>query len=175
MNTPTWPVVCATGPRPHHLPPGAEPWVRAKLHDAAVWLRDQCGTTVGLSGMALGVDTWWAQALLDAGLTLGAYVPHPQQDARWPRAARAEWARLRGLADPGHSRMVSDHHHARAMTDRNRALMEDAVAVVAVMDPARRWGGTFDAVRIAHRLGRTGVWLDPVAQVVRRGLPNGTA
>jgi len=75
MVADVWPTVCATGHRPQHLDPSAIHWVQEKLTAGAVWLRDERGMKVGITGMALGVDTWWAHAVLAAGLELHAYIP----------------------------------------------------------------------------------------------------
>lgn len=73
----TWPIVMVTGHRPQHLSPGVRPWVRAELERLALKLRDEHGTATGISGMAVGADLWWADAVVKAGLRLWAHVPFP--------------------------------------------------------------------------------------------------
>lgn len=161
-----WPVVAVTGPRPHHLSKPGRDWTRIKLVAGAVWLRDQCSTVTGLSGMALGVDQWWAQSVLDAGLKLGAYLPCPDQDARWYDTDRKRWAVLLEQADHRHVTAAA-YTGPQVLHDRNRHMLAAAAAVLAVWDPGRRAGGTWSAVRTAHRLRLPGVHLDPVARTVR--------
>lgn len=169
-----WPVVAATGHRQRNLPPGSEAWVREKLAAGAVWLRDERGCRTAISGLALGVDTWWARAVLDAGLELWAYVPFPQQPDPWPRAAKAEWRRLLNRAakvehlgdldglPPGRRKaMATALLHAR-----NGQMLDDADAVIAVLDPAKTGGGTVSAVRSARALGLPIVHLNPRARTV---------
>lgn len=177
--TDAWPIVCATGHRPKGLSPETQAWCRDKLGKAAVWLRDERGCTVGISGMALGVDTWWAQAVLNAGLDLWAYVPFPQQPDVWPAPARTEWsallkraAQVRYAGDLGNL-LGEDRRRAavRLLHHRNDLMLADSAAVVAVLDVAKRSGGTRSAAVKANRAGMPGVHLDPAAQTVRVGLP----
>jgi uncharacterized phage-like protein YoqJ len=172
----TWPTVCATGHRPQHLDASAAHWVKEKVTAGAVWLRDERGTKVGVSGMALGVDTWWAHAVLAAGLELHAYIPFESQPDRWTPSERAEWARLRGLAtvvkvvgpNPRDRREAVRMLHAR-----NDAMLAASDAAVAVLLAGKTDGGTASAVRKADRLGLPGVHLEPTARRVRVVEPGG--
>lgn len=62
-----WARVSATGHRPQNLPRGSAPWVRGELARVAEKLRAEHGTRIAISGGALGVDLWWADAAHDAG------------------------------------------------------------------------------------------------------------
>jgi len=180
-----WPIVCATGHRPQHLSSPARSFTRDKLLRAAQWLRDERGTTVGLSGFALGTDLWWADAVVRAGLTLGAYIPCSDQTARWTGGDRREWERLRALADPAHSyecdqpyNGLDDQRHTgpELMNQRNTKMITAADAVLCVWITGKHSGGTWDAINTAHQLNRPGVHLDPSqhldpARAVRLGLP----
>lgn len=167
-----WPIVCLTGPRPQHLTDDSRTWVQAKLHDAARWLVEQRGTQVGISGMALGCDTWWAEAVLAAGLTLGAHVPFPQQPDRWTAQDQQVWRDLCGRADAAHSRTYADAYSNQALHARNAGMLAASAAVVCVWCPNRREGGTYSAVRTAQQKRMAGVHLDPCARTVRLGLPD---
>lgn len=162
-----WDIVAATGHRPQHLSKPQRDWIRGQLAAAAVWLRDYAGTRVALSGMALGVDTWWAQAALDAGLTLGAHVPCPPNPAKWGPKDIAEFERLVAAADPAYSRRYAETYTRRCMTDRNEGMLRAARAALYVWMPAKRTGGTWDAVQIGRRLELPGIHFNPVAMVKR--------
>lgn len=166
----TWPAVALTG---HRNLGAAADWVAAQLRDGARRLAEQ-GTTVGASGMALGADTLWAHAVLDAGLQLHSVIPfeaQPEKPHRWTPEQRAEWLRLRGLAaretvcSPNprdYTRTVSALHY------RNQVLIDSAPdGLIAVWDGRRR-GGTWQALQYAGRVGRPIVWVDPVRRVVER-------
>ncbi len=177
--TAPWPIVVATGHRPKDLSRDQQAWCQDKLTKAAVWLRDERGCTVGISGLALGVDTWFAQAVVDAGLDLWAYVPFPQQSDPWSPAQRREWERLLSLAvkvvyagDLGDRAGDARRREAvRLLHKRNDMMLADCVAVCAVLDVTRKTGGTLSAVRKAVRRGMSGVHLDPVTRTVRVRLP----
>lgn len=164
----TWPVVCATAHR--QLTADAEPWVRGKLTACAVWLRDNCGTRIAVSGMALGGDQVWAESAIDAGLELHAYVPYQSQPNRWSPDAQERWGKLISAA----SHVVvcnpnpADRKAAiRMLHARNDAMLAASNAVVAVLRGDATKGGTASAVRKAQRLGLPGVHLDPATQRVR--------
>lgn len=175
-----WPTVSATGHR-DLTGPDAERWVRDKLIAGAVWLRDHCGTTTAISGMARGVDTWWALAALDAGLKLWAYIPFAEQTARWNRADRQCWEDLCARADPAKvlGRIPPDLPAKarsavvnRLLAERNLAMLSDSHAVLAVWEPSRLDGGTHGALVTAAKRGMPGIHLDPVGRRVVRRLPD---
>jgi uncharacterized phage-like protein YoqJ len=171
--TEVWSVVCATGHR--RIPPAVLPWVRTKLAAAATWLRDQRQTRVGISGMALGADMLWAEAVLDAGLGLHAHVPFPQQPNLWPDDQRVRWRRLLERAAEvvwygdldGVPEAQRKATAVRLLHARNDGMLAASAAVVAVYDPRQTGGGTASAVRKAIRLRLPVVHLDPAARTVR--------
>ncbi|MFG1872057.1 hypothetical protein [Micromonospora arborensis] len=165
--TALWPVVCATGHRPQHLTPDARDWSARELTRVAAKLRDEHGTRIGISGMALGVDTWWAHAVLAAGLQLWAYVPFPEQHKRWKPEDQAEWHRLLTLAS--RVRYFGQRYDVRLLHARNDGMLLDAQAVTAVWLPGKKDGGTYSAVNKARRLRHPVIHLDP--QRKRTSLP----
>lgn len=167
-----WPVVALTGHRPQHLSAPARDWVRTNLLSCATWLREQRNTTIAVSGFALGADLWWAAAAVRAGLELWAYLPYPQQAQHWPVADRAEWARLRGLANPARERVFGDRYSVQALHARNDGMLDDGDALVSVWDPGKTDGGTYSATRKASQRGMAGIHLDPARQKVRFELPD---
>lgn len=168
-----WEIVAATGHRPQHLSKPQRDWIREQLALAAVWLRDHAGTRVALSGLALGVDTWWAQAALAAGLTLGAHVPCPPNPAKWGPKDITEFERLVALADPAYSHQYADTYTRRCMDDRNEGMLAAARAGLYVWLPGKRSGGTWNAVQVGRRLALPGIHFDPAA-MVKRFVPPGT-
>lgn len=178
-----WPIAAATGHRPQYFPsPAARRWTIATIADCVRWLRDEAGTTVLLSGMALGVDQWWADAGIKAGLTLGAHVPCPPNPAKWQPAQIREYQRLLDHADPVYSRLYSPGYTSTCMDERNRGMIVACNALVCVWMSSRRTGGTANALRDARRLGRTaGLHIDPdkaslpKRESIRFGVPTLTA
>lgn len=158
-----WGIVAGTGHRPQHLLPTQRAWLRARLGDAVVYLVERRGMRVGISGLALGFDTWWAQALLarralHGDVELWGYAPCPQQPDRWSGTDRKVWRDLVEHAD--RVRYVADHYHGTCMDDRNEAMLDDAVAVLAGWRGLKRSGGTWNAIGSARRRRMPGVLLD---------------
>lgn len=189
MTAPVWSTVMVTGHRPQDIPEDAHGWVRDKLYRGAVWLRDQRGMTTGITGMALGSDLWWADALHRAGVPFAAHIPFPQQPDPWRRRnpeAVAEWQRLRALADRDREVVYGDlaglAEHARKrvavklLHQRNDGMLTGRVhgrqvcapsdAVVGVWRPDKRDGGTYSALVKAHRAGLPVVHINPLARTV---------
>lgn len=173
---PEWRVVAATGHRPKDLTPREQAWVKTTLWPVVNRLRDRYGMTLGLSGMAPGTDTWWAQHLVKAGVPFSAHIPFPQQPDRWPPKARAEWERLRGLADSeqvygdidGLSGGVRDRRVVQLLHERNDGMLRAADAVVAVWIPSKHQGGTYSVLRKARQLGLPIVHLNPRDRTIHR-------
>ncbi len=173
----TWKTVSATGHR--EVPADAEPWVRAELVHCARWLHEH-GTRYAISGMARGVDLWWADAAVTAGLHLCAAIPFEEQPAHWPRAQQAEWRRLRRLAVRERVIGVLPADTAprqrsatvnRLLHARNDFMLDRAAGVVAVWERGRFDGGTHGALVKAARRHLPGIWLDPAARSVAFTLP----
>jgi hypothetical protein len=176
-----WPTVAATGHRPQHFPsPAVRRWTIDTITSCVRWLRDEAGATVLLSGMALGVDQWWAAAGIEAGLTLGAHVPCPP-NPQWTPAQLREYRRLLDHADPAHSRTYADTFTRTCMDDRNRGMIAAADALVCVWMSAKRRGGTYNAIRDARRIGLAGLHIDPdrasgpKRDAIRFGIPTLTS
>lgn len=136
-------VLAFTGHRPHKLA-GVEAEVklaiRAALHDLK--------PTTCISGMALGVDTWAAEACVELGIPFIAAVPFEGQDAVWPLDAQTRYRELLRSAAKVH--VVSKGGFTRAkFLARNRWMVDHAQTVLAIWngDPA---GGTGACVRYAR-------------------------
>jgi len=121
------------------------------------------GELVGLSCLADGADTLFAQALLDAGGTLIAGVPAAQYRAGLPQWHHATydtlWARASELIQLDHVESTSESHMAAS-----ERMLSEADELVAVWDgqPARGYGGTADVVDTAkqHGVPVTVIWPD---------------
>lgn len=164
MNT--YPSVALTGHRRQSLTPDQRTWVADTLRDVvAPGFAARYGTTEAISGMALGADTWWAQAALDAGLDLAAYLPSPDQANRWQSGDREVWASLRSRAS--REVVLGPTYSVRLLHARNDAMLRDADALIAVWLPDKTTGGTYGALRKAQRTGLPVLHVDPAAQQLR--------
>jgi predicted Rossmann fold nucleotide-binding protein DprA/Smf involved in DNA uptake len=132
-------------------------WLRSTLRA----LLGELGATRALSGMALGVDQEFAQAALDVGVPVVAYVPFEGQDRIWPAASQAAYRAL--LSRCSELVVVSQSSTRQAFFDRNFAMVQAADVTVAVWS-GKQFGGTYHAVQQALTLRKPLVWVDPFAR-----------
>jgi len=160
--TDRWVRVAVTGHRPKNLTREQSRFAIAELRRLAAKVADRHGTTTAISGMALGADTWWAEAALQAGLDLWAYVPFEQQPNRWRPADLIAWQRLRQVAT--RELVLGEGYDVRLLHSRNAFMIRDADLVIAVMDPAKTTGGTAEAMKLAREQDKPHVLVDVVAR-----------
>lgn len=159
-----------TGHRPQHLTPAEAAWSQVALTRTAWRLRSVYGMRHGISGFALGADTWWALAVLGCGAKLHAYIPFEEQDKTWPEADRELWAELRRRAH--HEVVVGGRaYDVKMLHARNDAMLKATKAgsgvVVALYKPGTP-GGTKSAVEKAEKMGLPRLLLDPTARKITR-------
>jgi hypothetical protein len=154
-----WPTVMVTGHRPQHLHPSVRPWVRGELERLALKLRAECGTQVGVSGMAIGSDLWWADSVVKAGLKLWAHVPFPQQPDKWADEDKDEWVRLCRVADK--LTMYGGDYDVRTLHARNDGMIKVSAAAIACWVPRKTEGGTASAVRKLRATGMPIIHVNP--------------
>jgi uncharacterized phage-like protein YoqJ len=111
---------------------------------------------VAVSGMALGIDTLWAQIALDMGIPLHAYIPCVGQDAPWKPESRRLYADL--LARASWIEQCSDKPYSHGLMNlRNQRMVDDSVVCLAVWNG--KPGGTGDAVaRFRRKEGSLLIW-----------------
>lgn len=114
------------------------------------------------SGMALGVDTYAAEAVLLAkeqfsGIRLIAVIPCADQDKLWNAAQRQRYREI--LAQCDRTITISASYDKGCMQKRNRALVELCDILVAVYDG--KPGGTQYTIDYARKIGRKIIELPP--------------
>ena len=119
------------------------------------------GELIGLSAIADGADTLFAQAVLDRGGSLVVIIPAERYRAGLPADHHATYDALLARA----SRVIKLDHvesTSEAHMDASIRMLEEADHVVAVWDgqPARGYGGTADVVDAARKAGTpvTVIW-----------------
>lgn len=119
------------------------------------------------SGMALGVDQWWADLCNQLRIPWIAFVPCAEQWARWPQASKNAWEYI--ITGAKEVRMVSDKPYtAGCMQRRNEAMVgwacwldketgrkgiHETLPGMCVAVWNGTGGGTANAVQACHILG----------------------
>lgn len=139
---------CFTGHRPAKLPWGSDERDPRCLALKRSLLRElerlyRLGYRHFISGMALGCDLYFAEAVLELkeiypAVTLEAALPFPDQANRWSEANRERWARLLAACDE--KSVVQDHYDRWCMFRRDRYMVDRSAAVLSVFDGSP--GGT---------------------------------
>lgn len=128
------------------------------------WLAEHTDTTLtGLTCLADGADSIFAQAVLDAGGSLVVVVPAAEYRDSLPaehhRAYDALIGRAAEVVRLGHRESTSESH-----MDASMYMLDRADRLLAVWDgkPARGYGGTADVVEAAKQRGVlvTVIWPD---------------
>lgn len=102
------------------------------------------------SGMALGVDMWAAEIVLElkqeySKLKLTAVIPCPEQADRWSEEHKARYQSILDRCDK--TITTSPSYTRGCMHKRNRALVDLCDVLIAVFDGTK--GGTMQTVNYA--------------------------
>ncbi|MEF9972858.1 MAG: SLOG family protein [Clostridia bacterium] len=159
---------CFTGSRPQNLPFGFD-----EQHPACVRLKQLLWQEIQaliaeknvvhfISGMALGVDQWAAEAVLSLKkvyphITLESAIPCESQAVKWKNAQQARYFEIASHCDK--ETMLQRQYTPDCMQKRNRYMVDSSQFVLAVW--AGRPGGTGSTVRYARQLGRRIVCINP--------------
>jgi uncharacterized phage-like protein YoqJ len=155
--------VAVTGHRPQHLKLEDGYWIQHEFDRLIKKIRP----TIAISGMALGADTWWANAAVTmlppyGPVSLHAYVPFPGQDERWREDDRIFYRQM--LAQATEIITVCLEYSPAAFELRNRAMIDNCDLLIAAWN-GKRSGGTFNAVTYAKKKDMDIVYVDPVRRV----------
>lgn len=131
-------IVSWTGHRPEKLG-GHEAAVRAAI-DAFL---DEVKPELCIVGMARGVDMIAARACYDKGIPYQAFIPFPEQAAKYPDAEKKEYLFLLEHADA--IECICPEYKPWAFQDRNEAMADCGDIVAAVWDGSG--GGTGNMIK----------------------------
>ena len=144
-----WHRVAVTGHR--DVTDAQTAWVTAELPRVLDKLAAQHGTRKIIDGMAVGADTLAGLAALEAGLDLWAYIPYPQQADNFNTDEQESYRWLRHQAE--REVILSPTPGVRHLHNRNRLMMLDSNAMIAIYDSTRTIGGAVTTVNRAHADG----------------------
>ena len=118
-----------------------------------------------ISGMALGVDTVFAQAVLQLKqqfsiVKLIAAIPCLNQDRKWHYTDQAEYKRLLDLADESHY-VWRENYIDGCMNKRNQYMIDRCNVLIAVWN-GDKTGGTADAIRRAEKADKEIIIINPI-------------
>lgn len=163
--------IALTGHRPTKLDgyDGSTPYYRRLQNELLrIALRTLHGMSAGMlelhSGMALGADTVWAEAIIALKqvylrrVRFVAHVPMPQQPDRWPAPAQVHYRELLAQADEVCT--YGTEYTSQVMQARNVGMIDAAEMLIAVYDGSER-GGTANAVRYAREIAKPVIYLHP--------------
>ena len=166
---------CAfTGHRPQNLPFGMnendERCVRLKeiLKEEIINLIEKEDVTHFITGMALGIDLYAAEIVLDLkacypSITLESAIPCETQAVKWSAAQRERYYDIAAQCDK--ETMLQSHYSPDCMDKRNRYMVDHADFIVAVWDG--RPSGTGKTVTYARgRNGKSIIVIDPATLAV---------
>lgn len=159
--------VCFTGHRPDKIGgynennSTADGVKRALLEQITKFAND--GFTEFISGGALGVDTWAAEAVLEVKkshpqVKLTIARPFPSQDSKWFQESKDRFKAFCDASD----RVVDvspDPYSPQKMMLRNEWMVDNADVVLAIWDGSP--GGTGNCVRYAKRRKKRIVIINP--------------
>lgn len=134
-----------TGHRPQFFSPEEKDFALRSLLSIANKCKNELGMVEAISGMAIGVDTWWAEAAIRLDLELAAYIPFPQQPDRWYAKDKQKWQELRDKAS--REVILGESFSMRLLHMRNHSMIKDSDLAVAVWKPSKQDGGTYAAVK----------------------------
>lgn len=135
--------------------------IRRELHDIMASTRHRFGSCVGITGLAQGVDQWFAEVCRALSIPYIAYIPFPGQERLWPSDAQDHYRQLVAEASEVHvgPSAGTKPEVIAALHRRNSEMVSTCHAAIAVWNGSS--GGTADAVRKLTDLGRPVLRLDP--------------
>lgn len=126
------------------------------------------GVTTFISGVALGVDIWGAELVLEqkkknSRIQLIAAIPCETQANKWSVEQRERYFDL--LAQCDETIYISNHYTPDCMFRRNRWMVDHAKYLLAVYNGEKK-GGTAYTVDYARKKGCHVIRIDPEKQTI---------
>lgn len=155
-----------TGPRPKKLWGYNylnSQWQTLKEQFKQILINNNCKEAI--TGMALGVDTVFALAVLelkaaDYNIKLHCAIPCKNHSSKWSRAAVDQYNDILSKADK--VTLVTDEEYKPwLMQKRNEYIVDTVDKLIAVWDGVSN-GGTANCVKYAQKVGREIIKINPI-------------
>lgn len=156
--------MCVTGHRPNKLygyDLTDDRWIALKEKFKQILIDDNCNEAI--TGMALGVDTMFAYAVLELkesgyDIKLHCAVPCRNFSGKWNKYHKAMYRHILGLADT--IKLVSDEEYKPyLMQKRNEYMVNYSDKVIAVWDGSK--SGTKNCIDYANKVGKDIIFVQP--------------
>lgn len=126
------------------------------------------GVTDWFSGMALGMDLWAAEIVLNlreknSALKLHCILPCEGQEIKWSDLSQKQYRSILERADERF--YVSQAYTADCMLKRNRYMVDHSSMLLAVYNGSQR-SGTGATVRYAQQMDKDIIIIDPISRNV---------
>lgn len=131
------------------------------------------GRTHFITGLAVGVDIWFGEAVLALKdkyphIKLIAAVPYPGQPERWAEFNQVRWNRLTQASDELHvlfnnpAEDAPKFEYAKRLNGRNEWMVNACPVGMAVHHSEHIKGGTVNCLRYAKKMKRPVLVYDPL-------------
>lgn len=140
-----------TGHRPDKLGGYRECKMHSRVKEAIREALKRLTPDYGITGMAQGVDQWFAEECLALGIPFIAAIPFKGQEKMWPTEAQLRYHELLGKAHAKETICLGGFAGWK-MQKRNEWMVNQSHEVLAVWDGSS--GGTANCVAFAEKLGR---------------------
>lgn len=156
-----------TGHRPKRLPGGYDIQHESNLaiRRWLVWKLQELKPDEGCTGMALGVDQFFAAACLIAGVPFEAFLPCREQESRWPKKSREAYKAILAYTKGVSYTHPGPYPGQWCMLQRNQDMVDWLTGqfgvLLAVWDGVDR-GGTWDCVHRARQAELKIIRFNPV-------------
>lgn len=169
-------ICCFTGHRPQNLPFRFDEQDRRCRKLKRVLRQEikrqikEAGVCHFISGMAIGVDMYAAEIVLDLKrkypqITLEAAIPCENQSEKWPQPLRERYRDILSRCDK--RTLIQRYYTPDCMHRRNRYMVDSAQTVIAVWNGNP--GGTGKTVSYASGQRKNIVIIDPESYCVTFG------
>ena len=111
-----------------------------------------------ISGMAIGFDTWAAEAVIELGASLECAIPFPEQADDWDVCDQQRRAEIIKKSDK--ETIVSESNKKGSYYKRNRYMVDNADIIICGYS-GRKSGGTAYTVNYAIQQDKIVIQLNP--------------